>query len=105
MSGLAGLVVRIDGTTYFVPADRVGFVAPVREVRGGRLVMPRGEIAIVDPARKDPSRRAAAVALRHGAGFVALAVDAVDLADAEGAARAVSISALDELLASGAGPA
>jgi hypothetical protein len=102
VSEVAGLVVRIDGTSYFVPADRVGFVARVREVREGRLVMPRGEIALVDPAGTDPGRRAAAVALRQGAGFVALAVDAVDLADPARAAGALPVSAFDALLASGA---
>jgi hypothetical protein len=95
---VAGLVVRIDGAEYFVPAERVGFVAPVRDVRGGRLVMPRGELPLVDPAGGDPSRRAAAVAIRRGADFVALAVDAADLADDAAAGRAGSISAFDALL-------
>ncbi len=97
---VAGLVVRIDGAEYFVPAERVGFVAPVREVRDGRLVLPRGELSLVDPAGGDPSRRAAAVAIRRGADFVALAVDAVDLADPAAAGRAGSISAFDAILGS-----
>ena len=99
MSGVAGLVVRVGGASYFVPADRVGFVARVREVRDGRLVMPRGDLALVDPEGTDPGRRAAAVAVRQGAGFVAIAVDAVELADPERAAQVRPFSALEQRIA------
>ncbi|HET9793543.1 MAG TPA: hypothetical protein VFS34_03695 [Thermoanaerobaculia bacterium] len=101
----AGLVVRVDGTEYFIPAERVGFVAPVREVREGELVMPRGRLALVDPGRRDPSTRQAAVAIRRGTDFVALAVDSVDLADAAAAERAIPISVLDAVLGAGEPPA
>jgi hypothetical protein len=95
---VAGLLVRVDGTDYFVPAERVGFVAPVRDVRNGALVMPRGRLALVDPGAGDPSRRPAAIALRSGDDFVALAVDAVDLADSASAEGALPISVFDGIL-------
>ena len=98
MTGIAGLVVRVRGASYFVPLPRVGFVAPVREVRDGCLVMPKGDLPFAGelPAADGGGQ---AVAIRSGAGFVALAVDAVELVDAEGAARARPESELDALLA------
>jgi len=99
---VAGLVARVDGIEYFVPLDRVGFVAPLREVREGRLLLPLGRLPLIDPAGGDPSRRAAAIAIRRGPDFVALAVDAVDLADAASAGRAASLSAFDAILGQGA---
>jgi hypothetical protein len=95
---VVGLVVRVDGAEYFVPTERVGFVAPVREVREGRLVLPRGGLPLADAGGGDPSRRAAAVAIRRGADFIALAVDAVDLADPEAAGRAKPLSVFDAIL-------
>jgi len=98
VTGIAGLVVRVRGASYFVPLPRVGFVAPVREVRDGCLVMPKGDLPFAGPV---PASDGAgqAVAIRSGARFVALAVDAVELVDAEAASRARPESELDALLA------
>jgi hypothetical protein len=101
VSGVAGLVVRVGGASYFVPVERVGFVTLVREVRDGCLVMPRGVLPLVDPSASGSPARGTAVAVRTGTDFVALAVDAVELADPEAAARAIPISALEDVLAAG----
>ena len=101
MSAVAGLVVRIRNAAYFIPVERVGFVAPARNVRGGRLVMPRGSIPYVDPG----SGRAAgpprtAVTFATDRGFVAVGVDRVDLAGREEAAAAAPIAAIEDILRS-----
>ena len=98
MTAAAGLVVSIGGASYFVPVERVGFVVRARDVRGGRLVMPRGSLPYVDAAPARQPRRNA-VAIRTAGGFVALGVDAVDLADAGSADRnASSWNALEDIL-------
>ena len=99
---VAGLVVGAAGKTWFIPAERVGFVTPLREIRDGALVMPRGVLPLVVPAPGSGGARDVAVAIRTGGDFVALAVERVDLADSAAAAEAVPISAIEELLASGA---
>ena len=100
MTAAAGLVVSIGGSKYFVPVDRVGFVVRAREVRGGRLVMPRGSLPYVEAAPSSAPRRDA-VAIRTAHGFVALGVDAVDLAPE---ANRSSWGALESIL-EGAGAA
>jgi hypothetical protein len=73
------------------------------------LVMPNGLLPLIDVVSEDSSFAASkvaadapprrnAVALRAGAGFVALAVDGVELADTMGAALAKPISEIDPLL-------
>jgi hypothetical protein len=101
---VAGLIVRVAESAWFIPAERVGFVTPLREIRDGGLVMPRGILPLVDPAPGSGGARKAAVAIRIGGDFVALAVDRVDLADSGAAAEALPISAIEEVLASGARP-
>lgn len=101
MTPAAGLLVSIGGASYFVPAERVGFVVRTREVREGRLVMPRGTLPYVEAAAAAAPRRNA-VAIRAGNGFVALGVDTVDLADSQAAARSASTwSALEGILEGG----
>lgn len=103
MSAVAGLVVRIRDVAYFIPADRVGFVAPGRNVRDGRLVMPRGSLRYVDAAAPgSPVPRRSAVVIRAGAGFVAVGVDRVDLAGAETGASARPIDEFEDILREGA---
>ena len=101
MTPVAGLLVRVDGDAYFVPAERVGFVAPVREVRDGCLVMPRGVLPLVDPSADGAPFRSTAVAIRAGDGFVALAVDSVELADPSAPERALPLSAIEGILSGG----
>lgn len=99
MSATAGLVVRIRDVAYFIPADRVGFVAPGRNVRDGRLEMPRGSLPFVDASGRDaaaPPR--SAVAIRMETGFIAIGVDHVDLAGADAAAAALPIGAIEDIL-------
>lgn len=99
MSAVAGLVVRIRDAAYFIPVERVGFVAPGRNVRDGRLVMPRGSLPYVDAFRGDaaaPPR--SAVAIRMETGFVAVGVDHVDLAGADAAAAALPLEAIEDIL-------
>jgi len=81
--------------------DRVGFVAPVRDVREGRLVMPRGSIPYVetDPGARAASRRSA-VAVVTDAGLVAVGVDRVDLAGVEEGAAAAPMTAIEDILRS-----
>ena len=99
MSATAGLVVRIRDAVYFIPADRVGFVAPGRNVRDGRLVMPRGSLPYVDASGRDatvPPR--SAVAIRMETGYVAVGVDHVDLAGPDAAAAALPIGPIEDIL-------
>jgi len=99
LSATAGLVVRIRGVAYFIPADRVGFVAPGRNVRDGRLVMARGSLPYVDAAlRGDQGPPRSAVAIRMETGFVAFGVDHVDLAGADAAAATLPIEAIEDIL-------
>jgi len=98
VTAVAGLVVRVDGDAYFVPAERVGFVAPVREVRDGCLVMPRGVLPLVDASGDGAPFRSTAVAVRTGSDFGALAVDSVELADAAASERALPLSSIEGLL-------
>ena len=99
MSAVAGLVVRIRDAAYFIPADRVGFVAPGRNVRNGRLVMPRGSLPYLDALRGDGAAPArSAVAIRMETGFVAVGVDHVDLAGADAAASALPLGAIEDIL-------
>lgn len=99
MTEIAGLVVRILGARYFVPLESVGFVAPIRKVRGGMLVMPKGDLPLAGPP---PSETGATqvVAVRAGSGFVAIAVEAVELANSAGARRARPLAELDSALGS-----
>jgi hypothetical protein len=99
VSAVAGLLVRIRDAAYFIPVDRVAFVAPGRNVRNGRLVMPRGSLPYVDAFRGDaaaPPR--SAVAIRMEAGFAAIGVDHVDLAGADAAASALPLGAIEDIL-------
>lgn len=99
MSAVTGLVVRIREVAYFIPVDRVGFVAPGKNVKEGRLEMPRGSLPYVDAAAPDaPMPRRSAVALRSGAGFVALGVDHVDLAGADAADSARPFGEIEDIL-------
>jgi len=99
VSAIAGLVVRIRDVAYFIPADRVGFVAPGKNVREGRLEMPRGTLPYVDAGAPDsPVPRKSVVALRSGTGFVAIGVDHVDLAGAESGASARPIGEIEDIL-------
>jgi len=99
VSAITGLVVRIRDVSYFIPADRVGFVAPGKNVREGRLEMPRGSLPYVDAAAPDaPVARKSAVAVRSGTGFVAIGVDHVDLAGADAAASARPIGEIEDIL-------
>jgi hypothetical protein len=99
VSAITGLVVRIRDLAYFIPADRVGFVAPGKNVREGRLEMPRGSLPYVDAGAPDaPVPRKTAVAVRSGNGFVAIGVDHVDLAEAPIAASVRSIGEIEDIL-------
>jgi len=99
VSAIAGLVVRVRNVSYLIPADRVGFVAPGKNVRNGRLEMPRGSLPYVDPAAPGaPVARACAVAVRSGTGFVAIGVDRVDLAGPGTHASARPIGEIEDIL-------
>ena len=99
MSAVTGLVVRIRDVVYFIPADRVGFVAPGKNVREGRLEMPRGSLPYVDAGAPDaPVPRPSAVAIRTGTGFVAVGVDHVDLAGVGAAGAARPIGEIEDIL-------
>jgi hypothetical protein len=79
----SGLVLELGSRKYLLPFDRVAFVAPLRKVESGMLVMPRGRLPLVDPRPRlglpagEPPR--SAVAIRGRLGFFALSVDSVDL--------------------------
>jgi hypothetical protein len=99
MNAVAGLLVRIRDAAYFIPADRVGFVAPGRNVRNGRLVMSRGSLPYVDAFRGDPAASPrSAVAIRMETGFVAIGVDHVDLAGSDAAASALPLGTIEDIL-------
>ncbi len=95
----AGVVIEIESRRFFLPIERVAFVVPLRGLESGRLVMPRGELPLVDPrprlglgAAHQPRN---AIAVRGRLGFYALAVGGVELRDAGGEADGPLPSRLD----------
>ena len=100
MTGAAtGVVVEIENQKYLLPVERVAFVVPLRGLEGGRLVLPRGRVPLVDPRPRlglgsvlAPHN---AVAVRGRFGFYALAVGGVELRDAGAAGAAPPPPELD----------
>jgi hypothetical protein len=88
----AGLAVGLGGRRFFLPAARVAFVAPLRSQSETSLVMPRGELPMVDLAGRLGLSPAGsfhcAVAVARGEEYVAFAVESVEIVyedDAPGA--------------------
>ena len=79
----AGLAVGLGGRRFFLPVDRVAFVAPLRAQRDSSLVMPRGELPMVDLAGRLGLAPAGtircAVAVARGEEYVAFAVESVEI--------------------------
>jgi hypothetical protein len=82
----AGVSIAVGGRRFFLPVERLAFVAPIRETRGGHLVLERGSLPLLRLAERlglasrGDERRAVGIDGRRG--FYAVAADDVAWLDA-----------------------
>ena len=45
--GRAGVAIEVGGRSFFLPVERLAFVAPIRETEGGQLILARGRLPLL----------------------------------------------------------
>ena len=78
--GRQGVAIAVGGRRFFLPVDRLAFVAPIRETDGDRLVLERGRLPLLRLAGRlglAAAGEKSAVGIDGRRGFYAVAADDV----------------------------
>ncbi len=77
----AGIAIGVGGHSYFLPVEKLAFVAPIKTVENGRLVLARGRLPLLDLAERlglaRRSEETSAIGVEGRFGFYALAAESV----------------------------
>jgi hypothetical protein len=92
-----GIAIGVGGRGYFLPVERIAFVAPIRIVEDGRLVLARGRLPLLDLGKRlglpHRSEEKSAVGVEGRRGFFAVAAETVRWV--EGSQDSSGLEALD----------
>ena len=88
--GRAGVAIEIGGRSFFLPVERLAFVAPIRVTEDGQLVLARGRLPLLRLAGRlgleNGGAETSAIGIDGRRGFYAVAAEGVRWVDASDSA-------------------
>ena len=95
--GRAGVAIAVGGRSYFLPVERLAFVAPIRETEDGHLILARGRLPLLRLAERlglaSRGEETSAIGIDGRRGFYAVAAEDVRWLD--GTEESADIEPLD----------
>jgi hypothetical protein len=95
--GRVGVAIAVGGRSYFLPVERLAFVAPIHETENGQLVLARGRLPLLRLAERlglvNRGAEKSAIGIDGRRGFYAVAAE--DVRWVEGAEDSTDLEALD----------